>query len=177
VLRGWLPDPDGFILRDMGDRCRLLLIVASVAIPSVLAGCGAAEPTCVRPVSGTAGYTASSVPPPYHVEWTLTFDGRRGHLEVTPGYGAPERWAADFAADETRVEAACRALAAADQQDRPPPGAAVVTADLRAGDGSTLRRTTAVTPSGEVYATLKATVPTSTWDETYGAYETWSRGQ
>jgi hypothetical protein len=53
----------------------------------------------------------------------------------------------------------------------------VVTADLRAGDGSRLRRTTAVTPSGEVYATLKATVPTRTWDETYGAYEAWSRGQ
>jgi len=161
----------------MGHRFRLLLVAAGLALPAALTGCGSAEPGCGSPITGSATYTAGSVPPPYHVEWTLTFDGPRGHLAVTPGYGAPERWAADFTADAARVEAACRVLARADQQDQPPPGSEVVTADLQDGDGGRVRRSAVVTTGGEVYTTLRATVPNATWNEVYGAYETWSEGQ
>ena len=120
---------------------------------------------------GVVSYYGSSVPPPYHVEWTITLDGERGHFEVTPGYGAPQRWSADFTADQLLVTAACTALAAADQVDEPRPGSATITAELVGAEGLSLSRRTTAAPGGEVYDAVRALVPAATWDEAYGAYD------
>ncbi|MFT4166455.1 MAG: hypothetical protein QM650_14550 [Microlunatus sp.] len=156
----------------------LRLVVLAVLLAPLLAGaCAQEDRTCKEPVTGAVAYYGSSVPPPYHVEWTITVDGDRGHFEVTPGYGDPQRWSADFTADHSSVAAACTTLAEADQVDAPPPGSAVITAELTGAEGRTLSRRTTAVASGEVYRAVRAIVPTATWDQVYGAYDDWSRGQ
>lgn len=144
--------------------------------PLLAGACAEADDACRGAVVGSISYYGSSVPPPYHVEWTITVDGDRGRFEVTPGYGAVQRWSADFVVDHTLAAAACTALAAAEEVGEPPPGSAVITAELTAGDGDALRRRTTAKPSGEVYNAVRAVVPLTTWDEVYGAYDEWSRG-
>lgn len=154
-----------------------LLIAAVLGAPLLAGGCALLDRDCTAPVAGTVSYYGSSVPPPFHVEWTVTVDGDQGHFEVTPGYGASQRWAAEFRPDPSRVTQACTTLAEADEVDAPPPGSAVVTADLTDGSGAEVKRRTTVTPSSEVYTALKAAVPEATWTSVYGQYEQWSRDQ
>ena len=153
------------------------MVLAALLVPLLAGGCAKTDHTCRGPVTGAISYYGSSVPPPYHVEWTITLKGDRGHFEVTPGYGAAQHWSADFVADQHSVSAACLAVAEADQVDDPPPGSAVITAELTDGDGHSVRRRTTAAPSGEVYSALRAVVPTATWDHVYGAYDGWSRDQ
>lgn len=161
----------------MSTRPLRLVVLAVLLVPFLVGACAEAERACHGPVTGSVSYYGSSVPPPYHVEWTITLAGDRGHFEVTPGYGAAQKWSADFAADPAAATAACTALAAAEQVDEPAPGSAVITAELTDSDGHTLRRRTTAVPNGEVYGALRALVPAATWDQAYGAYDEWSRGQ
>lgn len=153
------------------------MVLAVLLVPLLAGACAGTDRACHGPVAGSVSYYGSSVPPPYHVEWTITLDGDHGHFEVTPGYGAAQKWSADFAGDPVLATAACTTLAAAEQVDEPPPGSAVITAELIDSDGHTLRRRTTAAPSGEVYGALRALVPDATWDQVYGAYDEWSRGQ
>lgn len=146
-------------------------------MPLLAGACAEPDDACQGTVVGSISYYGSSVPPPYHVEWIIVVDGNRGRFEVTPGYGAPQRWSADFAADQTLVTAACTTLAKADQVDEPPPGSAVITAELTGAEGRTLSRRTTAVAAGEIYLAVRALVPTATWDEVYGAYDEWSSGQ
>ena len=156
---------------------RWLRLVLTVSLLVTVAGCSATERDCVAPVSGTIAYTGSSVPPPFHVEWTITLDGDRGRFEVTPGYGSAQLWAADFRSEATATAAACTQLVRAPEEDDPPPGSAVIVADLRDGDGQSVSRRAVATSSGELYPAVKAAVPAATWTEVYGQYERWSDRQ
>lgn len=154
-----------------------LRLVLTVSLLATAAGCSVTERDCVAPVSGTIAYTGSSVPPPFHVEWTVTLDGDRGRFEVTPGYGSAQRWAADFRPDAAASAAACTQLVRAPEEDDPPAGSAVIVADLRDGDGQSVSRRAVATGSGDLYPAVKAAVPSATWTEVYGQYERWSDRQ
>lgn len=156
---------------------RWLRVTLTAALLTTTVACGGPERDCVEPVTGTIAYTGSSVPPPFHVEWTVTLDGDRGRFEVTPGYGSAQRWAADFRPEAGLTAAACTQVVRAEQEDDPPPGSAVIVADLRDGSGQAVRRRAVATSSGDLYPAVKAAVPESTWTEVYGAYERWSDRQ
>jgi hypothetical protein len=156
---------------------RWLRLALTAALLVTAAGCAVTERDCVAPVSGTVAYTGSSVPPPFHVEWTITLDGDRGRFEVTPGYGSALRWAADFRPDAAATAAACTQVVRAEQADRVPPGSAVIVAALRDGDGQSVSRRAVATSSGDLYPAVKAAVPAATWTEVYGQYERWSDRQ
>ncbi len=154
-----------------------LRFVLTAALLATAAGCAITERDCVAPVTGSITYTGSSVPPPFHVEWTITLDGDRGRFEVTPGYGSAQRWTADFRPDAGATAAACTQLVRAEDEDNPPPGSAVIVADLRDGAGQTVRRRAVATSAGDLYPAVRAAVPETTWTEVYGAYERWSDRQ
>lgn len=149
----------------------------TAALLTSAVGCTGIERDCQAPIAGTIAYTGSSVPPPFHVEWIVTLDGDRGRFEVTPGYGSAQRWGADFRPDPGATAAACTQVVRAEQEDAPPPGSAVIVADLRDGSGQHVRRRAVATSSGDLYPAVKAAVPESTWTEVYGAYERWSDRQ
>ena len=161
----------------MPARWLRLLLVAPLLASGTTAGCSLVERDCVAPVSGSISYYGSSVPPPFHVEWTIALDGDRGHFEVTPGYGSPQRWAADFRPDPSLVAAACTRVVEATQEENPPPGSAVLTADLRDGSDRSVRKRAVATGSGELYTAVRAAVPEATWTRVYGEYERWSDQQ
>ena len=154
-----------------------LLVAAPLLAAGTTAGCALVERDCVSPVSGTVSYDGSSVPPPFHVEWTITLDGDRGRFEVTPGYGSAQRWGADFRPDPALVAAACTAVVEAAEEDDPPPGSAVITAELRDGSGQSVRKRAVATGSGDLYTAVKGAVPEATWTSVYGEYERWSDRQ
>jgi hypothetical protein len=160
----------------MPARWLRLLVAAPLLASGTVAGCSLVERDCVAPVSGTVSYDGSSVPPPFHVEWTITLDGGRGHFEVTPGYGSTQRWGADFLPDVDQVAAACTAVVEAEEEN-PPPGSAVITADLRDGSDRSVRKRAAATGSGDLYTAVRAAVPEATWTTVYGEYERWSDRQ
>jgi len=160
----------------MPARWPRLLLVAPLLAAGPSTGCALVERDCLSPVTGTVSYAGSSVPPPFHVEWTITLDGERGRFEVTPGYGSAQRWAADFRPDPAPVAAACTAVVEAAEED-PPPGSAVITADLREGSGQSVRKRAVATGSGDLYTTVKRAVPEATWTTVYGEYERWSDRQ
>lgn len=162
-------DPIGPYRPQVSIRPLRFVVLAVLLVPLLAGACAEADRACHGPVVGSVSYYGSSVPPPYHVEWTITLDGDRGRFEVTPGYGASQRWSADFVADPALATAACTSLAAADQVDEPPPGSAVVTAELAGSDGHTLRRRTTVVTNGDVYGALRALVPAATWEQVYGS--------
>ncbi len=161
----------------MPARWLRLLVAAPLLACGTLAGCSLVERDCVAPVSGTLAYYGSSVPPPFHVEWTVTLDGDRGRFEVTPGYGSVQRWGADFRPDAARVAAACTEVVEAPEEDNPPPGSAVITAELRDGSDQSVRRRAVATGSGDLYTAVRAAVPAGTWTAVYGEYERWSDRQ
>ena len=167
----------GPIVRKVSTRPFRLVVLAVLLVPLLVAACAEPARDCKEPIAGTVTYYGSSVPPPYHVEWTITLDGDRGRFEVTPGYGASQRWSADFVADPALATAACTTLAAAEQADPPPAGAAVITAELTDGDGHTVRRRTTAVPTSEVYSASRALVPAAIWNQVYGSYDKWSRGR
>lgn len=158
----------------MPARWLRLLLTAPLLASATVAGCSLIDRDCVAPVSGSISYDGSSVPPPYHVEWTITLDGDRGRFEVTPGYGSSLRWAADFRPEPALVAAACTQLVEASQEKSPPPGSAVITADLRDDSGQSVRKRALATRSGELYTAVRAAVPDATWTTVYGEYERWS---
>ncbi len=107
-----LPGP---IVAGVSTRPFRLVVLAVLLAPLLAGACAEADDACRGAVIGSISYYGSSVPPPYHVEWTITVDGDRGRFEVTPGYGAVQRWSADFVVDHTLAAAACTALAAAEE--------------------------------------------------------------
>ena len=155
------------------DRCREY--IARRPSPSTGRLRGAVD-SCVAPVTGSVSYEGSSVPPPFHVEWTITLDGERGRFEVTPGYGSAQRWGADFRPDPARVAAACTAVVEPAEED-PPPGSAVITAELRDGSNQSVRRRAVAAGSGDLYTVVKGAVPDATWTAVYGEYDRWSDRQ
>jgi hypothetical protein len=157
-------------------RLCLLLAAPLLAAGVSSTSCSLVERDCVAPVAGTVSYDGSSVPPPFHVEWTITLDGERGRFEVTPGYGSAQRWGADFRPDPDLAAAACTAVVEAAAED-PPPGAAVIAADLRDGSGQSVSKRAVATGSGDLYTAVKAAVPEATWTSVYGEYERWSDRQ
>jgi hypothetical protein len=161
----------------MPARWLRVLVAVPLFASGMAAGCSLIERDCVAPVSGTVSYYGSSVPPPFHVEWTVTLDGDRGRFEVTPGYGSVQRWGADFRPDPARVTAACTELVEASEEDDPPPGSAVITAELRDGSDRSVRRRAVATGSGDLYTAVKTAVPEATWTAVYGEYERWSDRQ
>ena len=160
----------------MPARWLRLLVAAPLLASGTVTGCSLVERDCVAPVSGTVSYYGSSVPPPFHVEWTVTLDGDSGRFEVTPGYGSVQRWGADFRPDPALVAAACTEIVKATEED-PPPGSAVITAELRDGSDQSVRRRAVATGSGDLYLAVKGAVPDATWTSVYGEYERWSDRQ
>jgi hypothetical protein len=59
----------------------------------------------------------------------------------------------------------------------PPPGSAVITADLRDGSDRSVRKRAVATGSGDLYTAVRAAVPEATWTTVYGEYERWSDWQ
>ena len=161
----------------MAARWLRLLVAAPLFASGMVAGCASVERDCVAPVSGTVSYYGSSVPPPFHVEWTVTLEGDRGRFEVTPGYGSVQRWGEDFRPDPASVAAACTEIVQAAEEDHPPPGSAVITAELRDGSDRSVRRRAVATGSGDLYIAVKGAVPEDTWTSVYGEYERWSDRQ
>ena len=154
-----------------------LRVAVAAALLLTAAGCAVTQRDCEPPVSGSVAYTGSSVPPPFHVEWTITLDGDRGRFELTPGYGSAQRWGADFRPDPAATASACTQVVRAEEVDDVPPGSAVIVADLRDGSGQSVRRRAVATGSGDLYTAVKAAVPETTWTEVYGQYERWSDRQ
>ena len=161
----------------MPARWLRLLLVAPLLAAGTCTGCALVDRDCVAPVTGTLSYVGSSVPPPFHVEWTITLDGERGHFEVTPGYGSPQAWGDDFRPDPTLVAAACTAVVETEAEDDPPPGSAVITAELRDATDQSVRKRAVATGSGDLYTAVKRAVPEATWTTVYGEYERWSDRQ
>ncbi|HVK34708.1 MAG TPA: hypothetical protein VM428_03530 [Microlunatus sp.] len=161
----------------MPARWLRFLLAAPLLASGTAAGCSLVDRGCVAPVSGSISYYGSSVPPPFHVEWTITLDGDGGRFEVTPGYGSAQRWAADFRPDPTLVAAVCTRVVEAPEEQNPPPGSAVITADLRDGSDRSVRKRAVATGSGGLYTAVKAAVPETTWTTVYGEYERWSDQQ
>jgi len=160
----------------MPARWLRLLLAAPLLAAGASAGCSWVERDCVAPVTGTVSYDGSSVPPPFHVEWTVTLDGDRGRFEVTPGYGSVQRWGADFRPDPALAAAACTEIVKAAEEE-PPPGSAVITAELHDGSDQPVRRRAVATGSGDLYTAVKRVVPEATWTSVYGEYERWSDRQ
>ena len=160
----------------MPARWLRLLVAAPLLASGTVAGCSLVERDCVAPVSGTVSYDGSSVPPPFHVEWTITLDGGRGHFEVTPGYGSTQRWGADFLPDVDLVAAACTAVVEAEEEN-PPPGSGGGPAPRRGGAAPAGRQRGGAPGAGDLYTAVRAAVPEATWTTVYGEYERWSDRQ
>ena len=161
---------------------RFSTVVAAAAIVSmvILAGCGGeADDSPAEPPTDfaiTVEHGDGSLPPPDHVEWTLTVgDDAQGRLDFIPDY--PGAGVPTFSA-QFDVEGAAIAdlydglvdndlLRSQDQSGEAPPGGASVSATVTAG-GETYEipaYTDGSAPLAPVERLIRRLVPRQVWDD------------
>lgn len=151
-------------------------LVALVVGSVLLLGCGGNAPN-KRPAdfSLTVSHKSGSVPPPYHIEWTLDVrPGGRGEIEYLPDYPGPRtpHWRERFrvppaALDRVYAELRDHDLMRDDfSRHDAPPGASLDTASiLAAGTRYDLPGATedGDSPLAPVLDDLRALVPADVW--------------
>lgn len=146
------------------------LTLASVLLAALpVAGCTDPRSACAAPVTGEVTFVASSVPPPYHYEWTLTLGEREDQLVLSPGYNAPERWSTTLTVPDEALTEACLRLRTLDDDD-PQPGSVTLRVDLSSPGQGSLRLTTT---QSKAVDTVRGVIPAAAWDEVNAPYEEW----
>jgi len=154
-------------------------VLASVASLLLLAGCGSSGDDVAEPPADfaiTIHHVDGSVPPPDHVEWTLTVDDAlQGTLDYTAGYPGPDTptYKAQFDVESTAMRDLYDELADndllrdQDESSDPPIGGSSVTATVTA-DGKTYEipaYTDDGAPLQPLAGVIHRLVPRLTWND------------